>query len=486
MVADGNFEVRKSPIGDEAFCREYSHKLASKQHTVLEFLSNLADPQVSYYLLRQSVNASRMNYLLRTTPPTHTRDAAAEFDASVLSCLQAACGLALSDGQRAQATLPVRLGGLGLRSAAESADAAYTASRAVTHSICCKLSAEYRWDVDFPGSHLACATERLKSNCPSLNVTGDLDSLTQRYLNKALEKWQCDRWTSASAAADQTNAKAHSAPGAGAELGVTPSKTLDKQLTRGEFVTVVSRRLGVDVMDGGVPCTTCGQVLDSKGIHCMSCMGGGDHTVQHNAVRDVYFDFCSRGRLRPTSEAPSVLADVLGRDDRHRPADILCVPALVFARRLPDGSRAVRTEPVCFDFAVINALGLAHWDHTNTGPARAAEAYGDGKKSRNNTDALCTAAGYRFWPVIHEVQGGTSKEADTAQRAIAEAVATAEGRSIGAVLRELRERLALVISRCCSKTISARMPAPVASPVTFAAALLLSDVGGSDGCEDAG
>jgi hypothetical protein len=54
----------------------------------------------------------------------------------------------------------------------------------------------------------------------------------------------------------------------------------------------------------------------------------------------------------------------------ERPADILVIPNLALAQRLPDGGRAVRTEPICFDFAVINALGSGHWSETARDSAR--------------------------------------------------------------------------------------------------------------------
>jgi hypothetical protein len=206
----------------------------------------------------------------------------------------------------------------------------------------------------------------------------------------------------------------------------------------------------------------------------------GDHTIQHNAVRDVYHDFCSRGHLRPVSEAPKVLADILGKADRHRPADVLCVPALVLAQKLPDGSRAVRTEPVCFDFAVINALGANHWAGTCESPGQAAEKYAADKCARNSTESLCMAAGYRFWPVIHEAQGGSAKAADAAQRAIADAVAEAEGRSSASVHKEMRERIALVTSRCFAKAIAKRTPVPAVATPAWSTALLLSKLGSGE------
>ena len=51
--------------------------------------------------------------------------------------------------------------------------------------------------------------------------------------------------------ADRARRLAYAAVGCGKELSLTPSKTLDMQLTQGEFSTIVSVRLGVDVMEGG-------------------------------------------------------------------------------------------------------------------------------------------------------------------------------------------------------------------------------------------
>ena len=96
-------------------------------------------------------------------------------------------------------------------------------------------------------------------------------------------------------------------------------------------------------------------------------MAGVDATSVHNGIRAVSYVYCDRAALRPRREASGVLADILGRQDRRRPADVLCLPALTLSRRLPDGARAVRTEPVCFDFAIINALGPGHRSENSRG-----------------------------------------------------------------------------------------------------------------------
>ena len=131
-----------------------------------------------------------------------------------------------------------------------------------------------------------------------------------------------------------------------------------------------------------------------------------------------YFDFCERAGLRPISEAPNILLDIFTRDGRCRPADILCIPALALAQVLPNGAIAVRTEPICLDIAVINALCQHHWRHTAVRPGSAADTYSAAKATRNDISSKCWAAGYRFWPTVHEIQGGKAKGADAAMRSI--------------------------------------------------------------------
>ena len=75
-MLNGNIEILKSPIGDEAFSREYCTAFATKQRRVLNFLADLGDAHTTFYLIKWCVNGSRLNYLIRTTPCSATLTAA--------------------------------------------------------------------------------------------------------------------------------------------------------------------------------------------------------------------------------------------------------------------------------------------------------------------------------------------------------------------------------------------------------------------------
>jgi len=148
-ILNGNLEVLKSPIGSAELCREYCMKIARKQQSVLTFLAELGDAQVAHYLMRWCVNGSRMNYMVRTTPPSSTSTAALAFDNAVTDCVGVVCNIDVIDLQRKQARFGIRGGGLGIRAVSDRADAAYIASRAVTHDVCQAIRRAHCW---FDGS----------------------------------------------------------------------------------------------------------------------------------------------------------------------------------------------------------------------------------------------------------------------------------------------------------------------------------------------
>jgi hypothetical protein len=469
---DGNFEVLKSPLGTDGYCKEFCAKLVEKQREIFEFLATLGDPQVTHYLLKNSVNASRMNYLARTTPPAICADAAQAFDGAVIQAASAALGQQWNESQIEQASFSTKDGGLGLRSVASSLGSAYIGSRSATHALCTGIRPLHRWDDGVASSPLALALEQVQSATDNAPIFGgSIEVLTQGRIGKLLKAKQLEKWKRSCGPDVRVRQNAFSAKGGGEMFEVTPSKTLDTQLTSSEFATNVACTLGVDVLDAGAPCNMCGMMQDCAGIHALSCMSGGDQVYEHNAVRDVIFDFCERGRLRPKLEEPNLLASGSQANSRERPADVLVIPHIALARQLPDGSRAIRAERVCFDFAVINALGANHWSLTADVGGQAAEEYDSFKRRRNNTEERCAQQGLRFWPVVLEQQGGMSKAADTALRAIAVAVATCEGLDEQVIRRAIMQRISVVIARSVGSRVARRVrSAPCARPAWAAAA----------------
>ena len=125
VAESGNFEVLKSPCGNADHCKDFCMTVARKHSKTFEALSSLEDSHVAYYLLRWSANASRMTYVSRTTPLADCGPALEIFDNDVRKTFVEVSGLPLDDDQWIQATFNTKQGGLGLRSAAAVAHAAY-------------------------------------------------------------------------------------------------------------------------------------------------------------------------------------------------------------------------------------------------------------------------------------------------------------------------------------------------------------------------
>ena len=81
------------------------------------------------------------------------------------------------------------------------------------------------------------------------------------------------------------------------------------------------------------------------------------------------------------------------------------------------------------------------------------------------------------------MQGATSKAADAAGRAIAEAVAAREGRDKASIRKELLERVAFVLARSSVRAICKRVGAPARRQPLLTAAVARSqrDIASGDG-----
>ena len=188
---------------------------------------------------------------------------------------------------------------------------------------------------------------------------------------------------------------------------------------------------------------------------------GGDATAIHNGIRDVFVDYCARAGLDPKDEAPGLLRNADGRRSRERPADVLVLPHLNLQRELPDGSRAVRAEKVCLDFAVVNALGANHWSETAQDARLPSENYADRKCNRAETQARCAQLGLVFTPIIFTQQGGRTKVAHSVIKAISACIADRENSDVATVTRAFNERIAVLLARSTASMIARRYPTSV-------------------------
>ena len=124
-----------APFGTPEFVQAHLQQTLERQATLLNQLPNLHDTQVGWLLLCCCA-CPRAQYALRTLPTASTHEYAIRHDAAVLRCLDSLLFADAAEGLPGQVAarvqLALRLGGLGLRSAARHAPAAFWASWADT------------------------------------------------------------------------------------------------------------------------------------------------------------------------------------------------------------------------------------------------------------------------------------------------------------------------------------------------------------------
>ena len=129
-------KVLGTPLGTRAFVRRHGDKRLQEEKAFWDKLSSLPDLQ-SAWLLLLNCAAPRSNYTTRTLPPTLAENYARKHDAGVWGVLaqlldREDLAEELNSVHARLASLPLRLGGAGLRSADRTREAAYWASWADT------------------------------------------------------------------------------------------------------------------------------------------------------------------------------------------------------------------------------------------------------------------------------------------------------------------------------------------------------------------
>ena len=132
MWSPQGLKVLGTPIGSEEFTEAHVQERLEDEKKFWEAIPEVPDLQSAWQLLLQCAGP-RSNHLLRTLPPSMSKRYAAAHDEGMWeTAIKLLHGLPGSDTEvetaKMLATLPMRLGGLGLRSAERTAQPAYWAS----------------------------------------------------------------------------------------------------------------------------------------------------------------------------------------------------------------------------------------------------------------------------------------------------------------------------------------------------------------------
>ena len=205
-----------------------------------------------------------------------------------------------------------------------------------------------------------------------------------------------------------------------------------------EFQVAVKWWLGMDTSPQQ-RCPHChDHQLDSLGHHAITCKGGGDAVIRHNALRDVFAQFCHRARLGGQLEVGYGSG---GDVSNSRPADFL-VPNWTLGK------------PAAFDLTVVSPLNsntLIEAGTTSGSAAGKAEV-----RKHNANDPKCRELGWVCIPLAVESYGCWGEEAHSSFSRLAARLALQLQCSKSKATTTIYQRLNLTLVRCNARAMLSR------------------------------
>lgn len=197
-------------------------------------------------------------------------------------------------------------------------------------------------------------------------------------------------------------------------------------------------------------CRLCGSIMDTKGIHCLSCTVGGDAIARHNDNRDLIHKFAGRGRFNPVLEKAGLLQEPVVFLQLRRPADVL-VDA-------PTGFDSNALVKIALDVKVINALGPDHIQDTMISPTMCLEAYREHALQHNRIADRCKTHGVVYEPIVFSCQGGLERHTEVMINRLAAGIARVEGIPCATANADTLEDISICLARHAVRAIAKRMP----------------------------
>ena len=290
----------------------------------------------SLVILKNSLGSTRVQYILRASPCA-SHPALVRFDELQRAILGRISNCELSDQHWMQANLPVRCGGLGIRSVALLAPSAFLASAAATlPTQTALLPVNFQPRDGFVEGVVGIWSA--KYSCPTSDASR---AVKQRSWDEASiqHALQC---LLGSCSDDISKARllAAQAPHSGVWLNAMPVSSCGLRLDDEAVRVAIGLRLGVNLCaPHGCP---CGAMVDALGIHGLSCRRSAGRTSRHNTLNDIIFRACIRSGVPAYKEPTGLFLNDEKRTDgmlvpwkmgRCVPWDVTCPDTLAASHR---------------------------------------------------------------------------------------------------------------------------------------------------------
>ena len=227
-------------------------------------------PRNSFYLLRNIYSQFNMQYILSCTPGAFVKDLLQEFDEVQCSILSHIMNTPIecNDPAWIQATLPVKYGGLGVRSVVTLAPCAFLASASACYDLIHQILPDRLRGCPYPSFHESLSFWQQMHNSPppsgeasfNLNTWEDpcYKNIMTSHVNSKVDA--SSRIRILSSAKDESQAWIHGL------LSSSLVQKMDNEVVR----IAIGLRLGVPLCPPH-RCSQCGAQVDEFGRHGLSC-----------------------------------------------------------------------------------------------------------------------------------------------------------------------------------------------------------------------
>ena len=328
-------------------------------------------------LLKYSCGTPKILHMLRSSPCAQ-HPSLDEFDSVLRTCICNIANVNLNEMQWKQASLPVKAGGLGIRSVSSLSSSAFLASVSSTVHLQDLLLDRHMALVDHHFDNIL-SDWISKYNVPP--PQGDKSHKQKSWDQPAVDKVCSELHSSALDDYHKACLNAASAPHSGDWLHVLPITSCGLRWDDEAIRVAVCLRIGADLCEPHL--CPCGAQVDARGSHGLSCKFSSGRTARHAALNDLIWRALQRAGI-PSVKEPSGLL----RTDGKRPDGLTLIPW--------QGGKTV-----IWDSTVIDTLAESYLATSAMTPGGTAEI----AATRKDTKYSALATTHMFVPVAVESLG---------------------------------------------------------------------------------
>ena len=409
-----------------------------KLKETIQKLPKLEDAQIAFTLVQNCLGLSSVNYFTRTSPVADTKQLCIDFDALMVDALEGILGTPVSQIQKNQLQLPIKIGGLGIKSAVKHSISAYTSSFNASAQFLSELFRDYG-DEFKNAFNLIFETNK---NTIIEQIGNEHEHLhkskSQKVISETIDNKNLQTLLSKSTKEAKARLRSCAGPQASYVIKAPLSKNRGFKLKNPEFCLWLLTRLGsTNINDPSQKCR-CGAIMNDKGTgyHCHICKEGEFGPVaRHNEVRDVLYFYAQKAILYPRKEVP------ITTNTKKTPGDLYFVTG-------PAG------KPVAYDITVVHPQSVRVLDGAAVKDGYAMEE-ASRRKNLKYVD-LCQKHNVSFIPIPFEAFGRFSDSAASLISWIATGISNRTGSSRSSIIAEIGRKISFCLIRSYSGAIQSR------------------------------